>query len=359
VTDRPEHQRQHEQDRHRCAFQLLVQSRTVRKLRLRLGRATVIAQKAAEPFPAAKMRTAVVVKGWTVADEHVYCDDGISGAEFERRPGFIRLMAALKPRAPFNVPHHVGGIAAWPRDDRSGLRAQAVLPGRRRGLALYLEDRERKMDTPTEKLLMSVSSFVDEIERQTASQRTADAMRRKAEAGHVTGGRVFGYDNVDVLADSPDTDGRRKRLHVERRVNEAEAAVVRAGSSNSARMGKAYGPSPSRGTMRGRSRPSLAARTAIARGHRRACGPSSTDRCIAASSSGTRPRNAMRGAGKSASTAQHPTGSGSRFPRCGSWTTSYGRAPTRGSARFARPTFGRTTGGSSDVQAAALSRSTS
>jgi DNA invertase Pin-like site-specific DNA recombinase len=29
-------------------------------------------------------------KGWTIADEHVYVDDGISGAEFERRPGFMK-----------------------------------------------------------------------------------------------------------------------------------------------------------------------------------------------------------------------------------------------------------------------------
>jgi DNA invertase Pin-like site-specific DNA recombinase len=40
-------------------------------------------------------------KGWRVADGHVYVDDGISGAEFERRPGFLRLMNALKPRPPF------------------------------------------------------------------------------------------------------------------------------------------------------------------------------------------------------------------------------------------------------------------
>jgi DNA invertase Pin-like site-specific DNA recombinase len=34
-------------------------------------------------------------KGWIVADEHVYVDDGISGAEFANRPGFLRLMNAL------------------------------------------------------------------------------------------------------------------------------------------------------------------------------------------------------------------------------------------------------------------------
>src|SRR5262249_55326063 len=92
---------------------------------------------------------------------------------------------------------------------------------------LYLEDRERTLDTPTEKLLLSVSAFADEVERQKASQRTADAMRRKAEAGHVTGGRVFGYDNVNIFEEAPGSDGRKRRLYVERRINDAEATVVR------------------------------------------------------------------------------------------------------------------------------------
>ena len=38
-------------------------------------------------------------QGWTVAEEHVYSDDGISGAELLKRPDFLRLMNALKPRA--------------------------------------------------------------------------------------------------------------------------------------------------------------------------------------------------------------------------------------------------------------------
>jgi site-specific DNA recombinase len=42
-------------------------------------------------------------KGWTVAEEHVYINDGISGAEFANRPGFLRLMNALKPGPPFQV----------------------------------------------------------------------------------------------------------------------------------------------------------------------------------------------------------------------------------------------------------------
>ena len=64
--------------------------------------------------------------------------------------------------------------------------------------------------------------IADELEREKVRQRTHDAMLRKARAGHVTGGRVFGYDNVEILGPSG------VRSHVERRINEEEAPVIRA-----------------------------------------------------------------------------------------------------------------------------------
>jgi len=42
-------------------------------------------------------------KGCTVDESLIFVDDGISGAEFANRPGFVRLMNALKPRPPFQV----------------------------------------------------------------------------------------------------------------------------------------------------------------------------------------------------------------------------------------------------------------
>ena len=42
-------------------------------------------------------------KGWTVAPSHIFVDDGISRAEFKRRPGFQRLMVALESKPPFQV----------------------------------------------------------------------------------------------------------------------------------------------------------------------------------------------------------------------------------------------------------------
>src|SRR5437899_11261896 len=76
-------------------------------------------------------------KGWTV--EHVYADDGISGAELgDRRPGLARLLSALKPRPPFQV--------------------------------LVMAEESRPLESPTEKLLLSVSRYADEMERQRGRQ---------------------------------------------------------------------------------------------------------------------------------------------------------------------------------------------
>ena len=140
-------------------------------------------------------------KGWSVWNEHVYVDDGISGAEFANRPGFVRLMAALKPRPPFQV-------LVISEESRLGREAietayalkQLITAGVR--VFFYLQDRERTFDSPTDKLLMSATAFANELERQKAALRVYDAMQRKARAGHVTGGRAFGYDNLEVLPSS-------------------------------------------------------------------------------------------------------------------------------------------------------------
>jgi site-specific DNA recombinase len=165
-------------------------------------------------------RQYATTKGWIVADQHVYIDDGISGAEFANRPGFLRLMNALKPRTPFQV-------LIMSEESRLGREAietayalkQLVTAGIR--VFFYLEDRERTLDSPTDKIMLSLTAFADELEREKARQRTYDAMQRKARAGHVTGGRTFGYENVEILG------ANGQRSHVQRRINEREAAVVR------------------------------------------------------------------------------------------------------------------------------------
>ena len=158
-------------------------------------------------------------KGWTVDEASVFVDEGISGAEFAARPGFVRLMNVLKPHPPFQV-------LIMSEESRLGREAietayalkQLVQAGAR--VFFYLEDRERTLDSPTDKIMMSLTAFADELEREKARQRTTDAMVRKARAGHVTGGSCFGYRNVDVLG----PDGSRS--HVARELVPEQAAVV-------------------------------------------------------------------------------------------------------------------------------------
>jgi DNA invertase Pin-like site-specific DNA recombinase len=92
-------------------------------------------------------------KGWQVLEEHVYVDDGISGAEFANRPGFLQLMNALKPRAAFQA-------LIMSEESRLGREAietayalkQLVQAGVR--VFFYLEDRERTLDSPTDKVML-------------------------------------------------------------------------------------------------------------------------------------------------------------------------------------------------------------
>jgi site-specific DNA recombinase len=128
-------------------------------------------------------------------------------------------MNALKPRAPFQV-------LVMSEESRLGREQietayalkQLVQAGVR--VFFHLEDRERTLDSPTEKLLMSVSAFADEMERDKTRQRTRDAMVRKCDHGYVAGGKVYGYTNQAVLG----PDG--KRQHVVRVVDAEQAAIV-------------------------------------------------------------------------------------------------------------------------------------
>ena len=164
-------------------------------------------------------------KGWTVAEEHIYVDDGVSGAEFVRRQGFLRLMNALKPHPPFQ-------FLIMSEESRLGREAiqvsyafkQIIDSGVR--LFFYMTDQERKLDNAMDKVMLSLSNFAAEMEREKASQRTYDAMLRKAKALHVTGNKVFGYDNVPVYGSGTNADGTQCRQYVVRKINSQQSKVV-------------------------------------------------------------------------------------------------------------------------------------
>jgi site-specific DNA recombinase len=154
-------------------------------------------------------------KGWTVTDEHVYVDDGISGVVTSKLRGRAQMLAAAADeqfsvlivrdvdrlgRNDEEVPSLIytlrdAGVEVWCYADRSRVEASTAL---KRGM-------------------LTLRTTFAAAEREAGQERTREAMWSKAARGEVAGGRVLGYSNVRENEGGP----------VRRVVNEAEAAIVR------------------------------------------------------------------------------------------------------------------------------------
>lgn len=157
-------------------------------------------------------------KGWTVSPESIYADDGISGAEFVKRLGFLRLMNSLRPKQ-FDVLIMSEESRLGREQIKTAYALQQITDA---GVQVwfYLTDQERKLDSAMDKVMQSLAGFAAEMEREKTGQRTHDALLKKARALHVVGCKVYGYNNVDVCG----PDGMR--LHVVRQINAEQRAVI-------------------------------------------------------------------------------------------------------------------------------------
>jgi site-specific DNA recombinase len=106
-------------------------------------------------------------KGWTVDPAHVYADDGISGAEFVKRPGFLRLMNALKPTPPFQILIMSEESRLGREQIQTAYALQQIMEAGVR-VFYYLEDRKRTLDTAMDKVMLSLTGFASEVERENA-----------------------------------------------------------------------------------------------------------------------------------------------------------------------------------------------
>src|SRR5262245_53530956 len=104
-------------------------------------------------------------KGWTVAPDHVYTDDGISGAEFVKRPGFLRLMNTLKPRPAFQA-LIMSEESRLGREQIETTYALKQITDAGVRVFFYLEDRERTLDSAIDKVMLSLTNFAAEMERE-------------------------------------------------------------------------------------------------------------------------------------------------------------------------------------------------
>jgi site-specific DNA recombinase len=168
-------------------------------------------------------------KGWNISDEHVFVDDGISGAEFSNRPGFQRLLAAaLVPKPPFNVlivseQKSIGREA----NETGWVVKQLALAGVQ--IFEYGHGRSLTPKNWLDKITNTVLAAADEAAQRQASERVHEAFTKKHRDGHVVGGRVFGYDNVCSVCRRIIPPGGFRccpKSHTDRVVNPKEAAVV-------------------------------------------------------------------------------------------------------------------------------------
>jgi site-specific DNA recombinase len=155
-------------------------------------------------------------KGWTVDPRYIFVDDAVSGAEWQRRPGLKRLLAAVDNCA---TPFGVLIISELSRIGRDSVRVPYIVQQiEEAGVEIhgYLNEQRISVDDELGEMQTMLHSLAASFERRRARQRTHDALRRRAEAGAVCGGRVFGF------ANHRNGDG-----YVYRVIEESEAAVVR------------------------------------------------------------------------------------------------------------------------------------
>lgn len=157
-----------------------------------------------------------VARGWTVDDAHVYVDDDVGGAEVHRLKAKARMLEVIASgQAPFSVLVMQANDRLSRRDgDEAFGELKAIA---RTGVQVWFYGSGQQFrygDFASNTLGFLNAEFAAEFRRQIAA-KTREALVRKAERGHVCGGRTYGYDNV------------RENSHVAYRVNETEAAVVR------------------------------------------------------------------------------------------------------------------------------------
>ncbi|MGH9371399.1 MAG: recombinase family protein, partial [Vicinamibacterales bacterium] len=100
-------------------------------------------------------RAFALERGWTVDERHLYIDDGVSGADFETRPGLIRLLNSVKGGRP---PFDVLIMANQSRLGRDTIRTgYALLQIVEAGVHVwfYLEGQQAKLDGPLDQMMQS------------------------------------------------------------------------------------------------------------------------------------------------------------------------------------------------------------
>jgi DNA invertase Pin-like site-specific DNA recombinase len=160
-------------------------------------------------------RAFAATKGWTIPDGHVYADNAISGAETGKLVNRQRLLDVIQTGPPFTVllMRDASRFSRRDGDEAFGELKRIAQAGVT--IWFYQDGTPFEFGNFAANITGIVRAEMNAEYRRQIATWTKEAMLRKAKAGHVTGGALFGYDNVRVNG------------HVERQINEPEAAVIR------------------------------------------------------------------------------------------------------------------------------------
>ncbi len=154
----------------------------------------------------------ITAKGWVAGP--VFSDDGISGAQLDR-PGLNALMAevARKPRA-FDcvVMMNVDRLSRGTIAETLELQQRILKTGVE--VWFYQTGQRVTLTTATDELKGAIDAYGARDFRDQIRSKTRSALRAKAQQGHATGARTFGYAIV------------RKEGHAVREIFPEQAAVV-------------------------------------------------------------------------------------------------------------------------------------
>ena len=98
-------------------------------------------------------------------------------------------MNALRPRPPFQVLVTMEQSALSHSQDEVPYALKRITDAGVRIFA-YLTNSEMKRESAADKFMIHAIAFVDDMAREQSRERTRDALRQKAERGHVAGGRA-------------------------------------------------------------------------------------------------------------------------------------------------------------------------
>lgn len=156
----------------------------------------------------------IAAKGWTLDEHHVYTDDGVSGALFANRAEFQRMMRDAAAGAFEAVVFY--DLDRFGRNARQTMLALNTLADLGVTIWDYSTGQAVDLDSFEGEMMTFMKARFAQQYRDQVRKHTRDAMRQKAEQGYVTGGKVFGYDNLRLAK------GQTTRVP-----NDAEASVVR------------------------------------------------------------------------------------------------------------------------------------